>query len=221
MFNDLETMHGGAPVHDPAATASRIEAMTPWLTLMLDEIDYGMLLLADELQVLHLNHVARTELDEQHPLQMLGRQLRARHPHDVGPLRVAIEDAVTKQRRRLITLGAPHAKQVSAAVIPLAPQGGQALTLVIFGKGRGCQALSMQWYARGHGLTLAETHVLQALCAGASPADIARQSGVAISTVRTHIGSIRNKTRTESIRALLQQVAALPPMVSVLREKMH
>lgn len=49
-----------------------------WLALMLDEIDYGMLLLADGGQVMHVNHAARAELNNKHPLQLQGRELRAR-----------------------------------------------------------------------------------------------------------------------------------------------
>ena len=41
--------------------------------------------------------------------------------------------------------------------------------------------------------------------------------GVALSTVRTQINSIRAKTGAASIRALVRQVAVLPPLVSALR----
>ena len=62
-----------------------------WYELMLDEIDYGVLLLGSDAQVLHINHAARCELDAQHPLQLLGRQLRARDPADVVRLHDALQ----------------------------------------------------------------------------------------------------------------------------------
>jgi hypothetical protein len=40
---------------------------------------------------------------------------------------------------------------------------------------------------------------------------------VALSTVRTQIGSIRTKTGAGSIRDLVRQVALLPPLVGALR----
>jgi hypothetical protein len=40
---------------------------------------------------------------------------------------------------------------------------------------------------------------------------------VAVSTVRTQIGSIRAKTGAGSIRELVRQVAVLPPLVGALR----
>jgi len=68
-------------------------------------------------------------------------------------------------------------------------------------------------------LTPSETAVLQALCEGRPTDDIARSQGVAMTTLRTQIGSIRLKTGAESIRALVSQVAVLPPLVGALRLK--
>jgi hypothetical protein len=56
-------------LHDIAAAPA---AMPNCYALMLDEVDYGMLLVADDMLVLHANHVARAELDAEHPLQLLG-----------------------------------------------------------------------------------------------------------------------------------------------------
>ena len=42
------------------------------------------------------------------------------------------------------------------------------------------------------------------------------RDGVAVSTVRSQIGSIRHKTGAESIRALVRQVAVLPPVKGAL-----
>jgi DNA-binding CsgD family transcriptional regulator len=75
----------------------------------------------------------------------------------------------------------------------------------------------VQWFARSHDLTLAETRVLEALSEGLQPNDIAARHGVGISTVRSQIGSIRSKTRSDSIGALVRQVAVLPPLVGALR----
>ena len=85
------------------------------------------------------------------------------------------------------------------------------------GKRQMCGGLSVQWFARSHGLTLAETRVLEALSEGLQPSDIAARHGVGISTIRSQIGSIRSKTRSDSIGALVRQVAVLPPLVGALR----
>ena len=200
-----------------AALANASAAAPNWFASMLDEIDYGMLLVADDRIVLHSNHVARGELDAQHPLQLLGAELRVRRTQDVAPLREAITAARQRGLRRLITLG-EGAERVSVAVVPLpAAAGDEALTLLVFGKRRMCEALSAHWFAREHSLTPAEARVLAALCEGTLPSEIAQTQGVAISTVRSQIGAIRAKTGAPSIRALVRQVAVLPPLVGALR----
>jgi DNA-binding CsgD family transcriptional regulator len=98
------------------------------------------------------------------------------------------------------------------AVVPLEP-GTAALLL---GRQAICERLSVEGFARGAGLTLAETRVLAALGQGQRPAAIARDQGVKLSTVRTQISAIRGKTGAASIAGLLQMVAALPPVVSRL-----
>jgi DNA-binding CsgD family transcriptional regulator len=119
--------------------------------------------------------------------------------------------------RRLLSLGAGE-HRLSVAVVPLpAAAGDEALTLLMFGKRRVCETLSTHWFAREHGLTPAEARVLGGLCDGQPPVHIARQQGVAISTVRAQIGAIRIKTGSASISALVRQLAVLPPLVGVLR----
>lgn len=189
-----------------------------WLAAMLDEVDYGMLLLFDGHHVAHANHVARAELDRDHPLQLLGSELRARHEHDVAPLHTALVDACDRGLRRLLTLGSDQ-QRISVAVVPLGAVGGEgaAGTLLTFGKRQVCADLSVQGYARCHKLTQAEVNVLRGLCRGERPSEIAQRQAVAISTVRTQISSIRQKTGADSLRSLVRQVAVLPPLVSALR----
>jgi DNA-binding CsgD family transcriptional regulator len=189
-----------------------------WMAATLDEIDYGMLLLIDETHAIHVNHAARAELDREHPLQLAGHVLRARCAHDAAALAEALHAAARRGLRKLLTLG-EGAQRVSVSVVPLgaSDDGGSAVTLVMLGKRQVCEALSVQGFARSHKLTGAETRVLSALCHGTPPNRIAADVGVAISTVRTQIGNIRQKTGAESIPALVRQVAVLPPLMGVLR----
>ena len=209
--------HGGARYGGPERRAAPARS-SHWLAATLDELDYGMLLLTGETQVAHANHAARADLGTSHPLQLNGRELRARRPQDVAALADALHAAARRGLRKLLTLG-EGAQRVSVSVVPLssADDPGGPVTLVMLGKSRVCEALSVQGYARSHRLTAAETRVLASLCHGVPPAQIATQVGVAISTVRTQIGHIRQKTGAPSIRALVQQVAVLPPLMGVLR----
>lgn len=212
----------GTRVYDGPERRGAGGALARWMAQTLDEVDYGLLLLDSDGQLLHANHAARSELDTSHPLQMLGRAVRARHPRDVVPLHEALAAAAQRGLRRLLTVGERDLR-IGIAVVPLGlestPDGRHAI-LLLLGKRQVCEPLSMQWFARTHGLTPAEVRVLDRLCQGTAPRDIASAHGVEIATVRTQIGCIRQKTGAESIRSLLNLVAKLPPMVGVVRSAM-
>ncbi len=201
----------------PAAAGPAGTDVGRFLAHMLDEIDYGLLLVSAEGQILYLNHMAARELGGDHPLQRLGNSLRAARPQDVGPLHDALE-AARRGLRRLVALGA-ESQRVGVSVVPL-PAGTAAaggVVLLVLGKREVSGQLAVEGYSRSVGLTLAETRVLAQLCAGVQPQDIARRHQVKISTIRAQIGSIRVKTGASSIRELVRQVAVLPPLVGALR----
>ena len=197
------------------------QALGMCLSGMLDEIDYGMLLVSADAQVLYLNHAARLELDHEHPLQMLGCALRAQRPQDVAPLYDALA-AAQRGLRKLLTLGSGE-HRVCVSVLPLPAAAGarqqdhEPQVLLVMGKRQVCAQLSVEGFAKSMGLTSAETRVLVLLCAGERPTRIALLQRVAVSTIRTQIGAIRSKTGAASISELVRQVAVLPPMVSALR----
>jgi DNA-binding CsgD family transcriptional regulator len=197
-----------------------VPSLPRWVMATLDEIDYGMLLLERGARVLHINHAALVEIDDDHPLQLLADELRARRAHDVAPLHDALQAATLHGKRKLLTLGDGR-NRVSLAVVPLLAMDSDldsaTLVMVTLGKRQLCSTLSVHGFARAHGLTPAETQVLQALSEGADPTEIALRQGVELSTVRTQISSMRAKTGADSIRALERQVAALPPLVGALR----
>ena len=191
------------------------------LAATVDELDYGLLLLDRSLHVVHANHAARCEFNATHPLQLLLDRLQAHDPHDGVLLRDALADVFQRGHRKLLTLG-PAARRVSLSLVPLAPgSASPKWALLLLGKPQVCQDLSVEAFARTHKLTPVETLVLKGLCRGARPAEIARSHNVALSTVRTHVGSIRSKTSVPSIGALVRTVSMLPPIVSVLRQTPH
>jgi DNA-binding CsgD family transcriptional regulator len=188
------------------------------LAQMLDTLDYGMLLINEALSVAHINKAARRDMDEHHPLQWVGGQLQARLVQDQQPLRDALAGATQRGLRRLLQLGDAQLR-ISVAVVPLPALGAddRAGAAVLLGKRQVCEELTVEWFARAHGLTMAETTVIKGLCADLTPNEIAARQGVGLATIRTQIGSIRVKTGANSIRALVRQVALLPPLVSALQ----
>ena len=203
----------------PPAERRRKPDAGPWLAAMLDEIDYGMLLVGAGSTLLYSNHAARQALAGAHALRVDAGLLRPRHPQDVAPLADALA-AAARGRRSLVMLGQDETR-ISVSVVPLADNADRshasAPTLLVLGRREMCPPLSVRGYARELALTPTETRVLELLCEGWLPADIAERQHVALSTVRTQIGSIRAKTGAASIRELVRQVARLPPLVGALR----
>jgi DNA-binding CsgD family transcriptional regulator len=195
----------------------RSTVFNSWLSAMLDEVDYPMLLVSPTAQVMHANKVARTELCAPHPLQVLGTELHSRQANDLQLLQQAIESASQRGWRRLVWLGARGEAQVCVAVVPLLGADRRQATLLVVGKSRVCEELSVHWFARSHALTTAETEVLRGLCSGLRPQEVAARQGVALSTIRTQVSSIRAKTRTSSVPSLVRKVALLPPLVNALQ----
>jgi DNA-binding CsgD family transcriptional regulator len=229
----LETIHIGDHAAEPSRlstsllpSSSRWQALASeslpsvvwkWLAAALDELDYGIVLLFDGMRVVHHNDAARIELDDRHPLHLLGTELQARFARDVGPFHAAVNDASLRGLRRLLTVG-KDPERVSVSVIPLeAADSGPRAVLVVLGRRILCESLSIQGFARNHQLTDAETRVLNLLCRGTPPLQIAAEFGVAVSTIRSQLGSLRSKTGVASIRELICQVAALPPVKGALR----
>ena len=202
----------------PALPVAPPWPVEPLIAILLDELDYGVMLLRDGVQVVHLNHAARTEVSLGRSVDIVDGQLRARRSVDAQALGDALVAAAQRGLRRLVTLGA-EADRIAVSLIPIgSPSPGVSrLTIAVFGRRRLCERMSVQWFARAHSLTPAESTVLELLCDGLDPRDIAHANSVGMATVRTQVNSIRGKTGAPSIRGLIQQMAMLPPMVNQLR----
>ena len=124
----------------------------------------------------------------------------------------ALHDAAHGGPRRGLARG-QGADRERAALVPVQ----RGVCALLLGRSSVCEDLSLQCFAGNRGVTAAETRVLAALGRGVTPAEIAREQGVKISTVRTQISAIRQKTGTGTITALVRLVAGLPPMVGALR----
>lgn len=205
-------------MYSPQALATQVVTARPPLSIgpllaaALDHVDYGLALVDPEARALHLNHRARQTLAGGGALLLQGGRIVGVEAADDVVLLRALRDGAERGLRRLIRLGRDGTR-CSAAVVPVEP-GVAALML---GRLHLCEDLSMQGFAQAHALSAAEGRVLSALSRGHAPTRIAQEHGVALSTVRTQIGAILDKTGAGSIRELLRMMAALPPIVGALR----
>jgi len=191
--------------------------MARWLARMLDEMDHGMLLITPNGALRHANQLARHELAQGGSLRLSNGHVHAPHNDQHGVFNEVLADA-GRGRRRLVTLG-DKGSPLSVAAVPMGSDVDEAETLIllVLGRRQSCETLTVDFFARTQGLTGAEAKVLQALCDGLRPKEAARRFGVAVSTIRTQISSIRTKTQTTSIRDLVSRVTALPPITPAMK----
>ncbi|MBO9516151.1 MAG: helix-turn-helix transcriptional regulator [Variovorax sp.] len=201
------------------APAPPPDALQPgMLARVLDEIDHGLLLLDLTGRILHANFPARRELSIGDALRNVDGLLCANHAASQPKIRQALKDA-ERDCRSIVEIDHPdHA--LSLAFIPLAALHGAATidtVLVMCSRRPGCESLTMQMFARSKHLTRAEQNVLARLCAGHGAEEIACLEGIRMSTVRTHIKNVRQKTGSSSIREVVYRVSRMPQIVSALR----
>ncbi|MFM2119758.1 MAG: hypothetical protein RL722_1226 [Pseudomonadota bacterium] len=185
---------------------------------VLDELDSGVVMVDGQGDVVFFNRSARHDhLGSGLQHLQVGERLAAGTSVETGELLRAVRDAVQLSRRSLVRLGTGMRHCI--AVVPVAadasqePNAGHALLL--FGRRQACAPISIAFFARTFGLTPTESQVLEALCQGEPPARIAANNGVAVSTIRTQLTAIRQKTQTGSLRELVRQVSTLPPIVGL------
>lgn len=188
------------------------------LTRVLDEIGYGIMLATASGELRFANHTALTECAATHTIRLHDGHLQARLPRDQDSFAKALANACAGQRSvlRLSSEQAPMSVAVVPLGTPVESAGREPLALLLFGKRLSCEPLSVEFYAQVHRLTLTETTVLKGLCSGLRPAAVSKELGIAVSTVRSHIGSMRLKTGASSIGQLVRMVSALPPIVPTL-----
>ena len=183
------------------------------LAALMDELAHGVVLTTGDGRMLHANQAARHELVHARAIALWqGGLIQACRAECDRDLQAALARAASG-RRSLVQLAALEGPTLSVAVVPVKPLGSEGTRCaLVFSRGTVCDPLMLGFFARRHGITPAEELVLANLCAGHSAPQIASQLNVAVSTVRSHVRSICAKTRTSSVRELVQRVAVLPPV---------
>ena len=219
------TQGGGfaaAPDASMLARSGHPMALQLCLMRMLDEIDYGLILLNQQLKVWHANHLARVELARRQLLHVQDDCLSTRVVGRLVPLQAAMHRAA-QGIRCLLDLRPQDASQAGIS-IALVPMGHPAEcfpdplpVMAITCRPQLCARISLHFFAQSYGLTRTEEAVLEALVQGHEVEDIVRERGLAMSTVRSHVKQLRQKTQSNSMRELLNKVSVLPPVVSSVK----
>lgn len=192
------------------------------LVVLMDELAHGAAIVTIEGRLLHANEAARHELARRRALCVSDDLLQTCMSDSAGTLANALTRAA-QGKRSLIELAVSGGPGLHLAVLPLKSEtSGPARAALLFARACVCESLMICFFARSHGLTATEEHVLGILCEGFSAPQIARQLNVAVSTVRSHVRSLCTKTRSKGVRELVSRVAVLPPVApAIWQERMH
>ena len=179
---------------------------------VVDQIDCGLLVCDAKGRMAHANRAALREFASARVLTIEGGILCCRGP-SANDLSAAIKAAAVRGLRRLVYL--QDNPPLMLVVMPLDPvPDSEPMVLVMIGRRSLCTPLGLELLAVQHRLTWAEQRVLRALVRGIAVRDIATDHGVAVSTVRTQVQSIRDKLGVANIDALLLVAARIPPVPS-------
>jgi DNA-binding NarL/FixJ family response regulator len=91
-------------------------------------------------------------------------------------------------------------------------QSERSLIAITFERTQGALAVAAVLFAKHHKLTASEQSVLVALTNGHSVTQVASDLGVAVSTIRTHVRHLFEKTGARNLRALVSLLVSLPPV---------
>lgn len=191
------------------------------LSLLIDVLGHGVLVVGERGQIIHANRVARTELNRHRVLAKVGGEVHAVTPADSRTLQDALGKAGAG-KRSLINMSA-DGLSLTLAVVPLKLDADvwETRIALLFARPEVGESGMFGFFARSHGLTQTEEQVLAILCRGLSTPEIAVQMKVAVSTVRSHVRSLCAKTGSSGVRELVNRVAVLPPVAPVHLAQIH
>ncbi len=210
---------------DPAlliATPGLSETGPDVLSMLIDVLAHGLVVLGERGQLVHANQIARMELNRGRVLCKAGDdEVQAVTPADNKTLQLALTKAAAGKRSLINVSGG--GLSLMLAVVPLKPEADswKSRIALFFSRAEVCESGMFGFFARSYGLTQTEEQVLAILCRGLSTPEIALQLKVAVSTVRSHVRSLCAKTGSSGVRELVNRVAVLPPVAPCHLVQIH
>ncbi|RZL37442.1 MAG: hypothetical protein EOP35_08670 [Rubrivivax sp.] len=189
----------------------------PELAEILEELDTGVIVCTETGRLVLANNVARRELLRGRPLAVDGTGLLCLAEDAQGALRQwqsALRAAAVSRHRQMLALS-DGAQRLMISVMPLGQH--ERWALVMLGRRQPAPNLAVAMLGNLYALTCAEQQVLAGLLAGKRVEALAAERGVAVTTLRSQVGSLREKLGADRLEDLVRLAAGLPPMSSVLR----
>lgn len=192
------------------------------LSCLLEALDLhgdGLAILDENACVIYANPIARVSLGRQGWLRD-DQSLRCPHAKGRESWLRALRAVFATQTRSLLELDGADPESLpdaddrhpAPAYMVVAPLrlGEDTYALLTLGRPQMCGLIELSLFAKHCHLSVSERQVLRLFCQGEKPAAIAQKSGVALSTIVTHLKAIRAKTGCTDLRDLLHKMARLP-----------
>ena len=190
----------------------------------LDRLTIGVGIVGDDGRILHANAAAQRMMARGGPLRSEGGRLAATRSDESRSLRDSIALAGTNEAELGATglglsLSGPAGEMAIAHVLPLARRDRRQhfvprAVAAVFVTLRDAENVSgLDGFGRAFGLSRAERRLLEALGGGATLAEAAMALGSALTTAKTHLSRLFDKTQTarqSELRALVERLA--PPI---------
>jgi DNA-binding CsgD family transcriptional regulator len=211
--DSLSGLHSALQAHHPAQLLLEI----------LDELDYGVMLIDSKSTLHYANKAAKFALQTKRVLKTSGTTLCTVRNDQADLFSKNLLSAV-KGKRSLVLFG-QLASSLPISFVPMTLHvnvagksiDSQNYIKIIIGKVSLCESISLHFFAKFFALTNAERHVLEQLSKGLNVTEIAERTSIALSTVRTQLKQIFAKTGLHTQTQLLGVLGKLPPMPTVLQ----
>lgn len=184
-------------------------------TAVMDAVECGLIACDALGNVLYANRAAQREIGPDRCLKQEGMRLATANVMRCT-LRTAIRESSSCGVRRLVWIG-HGADRLMISTAPIRGNFGHHcdIVLLVLGRRRLCSPLGLELLAMTYGLTTAEKRVLDGLIDARDARRIAKDGGVQLSTVRSHIQSIRSKFGAHTKDEVLLRVAQVPAVACV------
>jgi DNA-binding CsgD family transcriptional regulator len=179
---------------------------------LLDDAGYGIFIVDPHSAITFCNQSAHKCLAPV-GIEISGSRLHHEAHNAAGmQLRAAIK--LGQSGKKNLSLVGKKEQRIAVALTPIQSQSEMipCSVLVAIERYRICGSESLNAYSTLLKLTATEARVVQLLSTSHDPKEVARQLGVAVATVRSHIQSILEKAEIKSLREFLLKLARLPTL---------
>ena len=200
---------------------SHIDGTRPWLagvperdavlTAALDALNVCIVICDRSTRVLFANAAARNS-----PLRFRGRTIHAATPEETRQLTALIEEAAAGAEWGAMCLSGRNGEGGSPALIrPLdaSETGRKGLALLVLGARDVSPWINETTLSKLYQLSHTQASIAIAIFQGQSAEEIASERGIRISTVRTHLAAVFQRTRSKTQRDLIRLIGSLPPLL--------